>query len=84
MSVMNVEEFQANCLEVIKMVDETGEPVFITRDGVPIASLYSYGRKPKSLFGVMKGLFIEENVELLSEPVLKPEDLIDPVRDKQS
>ena len=83
MSVMNVEEFQANFQEVIKMVDETGEPVFITRDGVPIVSLYSAQRKPKSLFGVMKGLFIEENVELLSKPVLQPEDLIDPVRDTQ-
>lgn len=77
MSVMNVEEFQANCLEVIKMVDETGEPVFITRDGVPIVTLRSIQRKPKTLLGVMKGLFIEENVELLNEPVLKPEDLMD-------
>ena len=84
MSVMNVEEFQANFLEVIQMVDETGEPVFITRDGVPIVSLFSTQRRPKDLFGVMKGLFIEENVELLSKPVLQPEDLIDPIRETQS
>lgn len=84
MSVMTVAEFQANCLEVIENVDATGEPVFITRDGVPIASLYAFGRKPKSLAGVMKGLFIEENVELLSKPVLQPEDLIDPAMESQS
>ena len=81
MSVMTVEEFTANCQEVIEQVDATGEPVYITRDGVPIASLYSSRRKPKDLFGVMKGLFIEENVKLLEEPVLKPEDLIDPLRE---
>ena len=34
-------EFEAKCLEVIEKVDETGEPVFITKDGVPIATLYS-------------------------------------------
>ena len=84
MSVMTIAEFTANCLEVIENVDATGEPVFITKDGVPIASLYSSRRKPKSLFGVMKGLFIEENVELLSEPVLKPEDLVDPIREDKS
>lgn len=77
MSVMDIGEFQSNFQEVIKMVDETGEPVFITRDGVPIITVRSIQRKPKSLLGVMKGLFIEENVELLNEPVLKPEDLMD-------
>ena len=84
MSVMTVEEFQANCQKVIEHVDATCEPVFITRDGVPIASLYAFGRKPKDLFGVMKGLFIEENIKLLEEPVLKPEDLIDQAREPEN
>ena len=84
MSVMTVEDFTVNCEEVIDQVDATCEPVFITRDGVPIASLYAFGRKPKGLIGVMKGLFIEENIKLLEEPVLKPEDLIDPSREPQS
>ena len=65
-------------MEVIGKVHETGEPVFITKDGIPIVTLYSAHLKPKNLFGVMSGLFIEENVELLSELVLKPEDQADP------
>ena len=81
MSVMTLKDFTANCLQVIENVDATGEPVFITKDGVPIVTLYSAQKKPQNLFGVMKGLFIEENVELLSKPVLQPEDLVDPVRE---
>jgi antitoxin (DNA-binding transcriptional repressor) of toxin-antitoxin stability system len=46
-------EFEAKCLEVIEEVDETGEPVFFTKDGVPIATLYPAQRKPKSIAGVM-------------------------------
>lgn len=84
MSVMSIEEFTSNCQEVIEKVDATCEPVFITKDGVPIVSLYAFGRKPKDLLGVMKGLFIEENIKLLEEPVLKPEDLIDQARGSQS
>ena len=40
-------------LEVIEKVEETGEPVFITKDGVPITTLYPAQRKPKSIAGVM-------------------------------
>ena len=49
---MTVAEFQANCLEALEKVDETDEPVFITKDGVPSATLRSMKTKPKSLFGV--------------------------------
>ena len=49
---MTVAEFQANCLEALEKVDETGEPVFITKDRVPSATLRSMKKKPKRLFGV--------------------------------
>ena len=84
MSVMTVAEFTANCPEVLENVEATGEPVFITRDGVPIVTLYSVKRKPEGIIGAMKGLINTENADLLLEPVLKPEDLIDPVRESQT
>ena len=49
---MTVAEFQANCLKALEKVDETGEPLFITKDGVPSATLRSMKTKPKSLFGM--------------------------------
>ena len=49
MSVMTIAEFTANCPEVLENVEATGEPVFITRDGVPIASLYSFSASLKSI-----------------------------------
>ena len=36
-------------------VAETGEPVLITKNDVPVAELVSARRKPKVLFGLMKG-----------------------------
>ncbi len=55
MRTIKASEFKAKCLKIMDEVAETGEPVLITKNGVPVAELVSARRKPKVLFGSMKG-----------------------------
>ncbi len=55
MRTIKASEFKAKCLRIMDEVSETGEPVTITKKGVPITQLVPVRRKPKTLFGSMKG-----------------------------
>jgi prevent-host-death family protein len=55
MKTIKASEFKAKCLALMDEVAETREPIVITKKGKPIARLTPYERRPKSLFGVMKG-----------------------------
>jgi len=55
MKTIKASEFKAKCLQIMDQVAETGEPVLITKNGVPITELIRAKRKPKTLFGAMKG-----------------------------
>ncbi|MBI2918295.1 MAG: type II toxin-antitoxin system Phd/YefM family antitoxin [Chloroflexi bacterium] len=55
MKTIKASEFKAKCLRIMDEVAETGEPVVITKKGTPVAELVPAKRKPKTLFGCMKG-----------------------------
>ncbi len=47
METIAISKFKATCLAVIERVNRTGEPVLITRRGVPMAELTPTKRKAK-------------------------------------
>ncbi len=70
MRTMKASEFKAKCLAVMDEVAATGEPVTITKNGKPVATLVPPGAeqaKVTSLFGLHRG-----QIEILG-------DIISPV-----
>ncbi len=55
MKSVKASEFKAKCLQLIDQVADTGEPIVITKNGKPVSQLVPYRRKPKSLFGSLRG-----------------------------
>jgi len=55
MRQMKAGAFKAHCLSVIKQVQATGEPVIITRRGVPLVKVVAAEPEKHSLFGFMAG-----------------------------
>ena len=55
MRTVKASEFKAKCLKIMDEVAATGEPVIITKYGVPVAQLVSAVQKPKTLFGALSG-----------------------------
>jgi prevent-host-death family protein len=55
MRTIKASEFKAKCLNIMDEVAATGEPVVITKHGVPVAKLVPARSKPKAIFGSMKG-----------------------------
>ncbi|MCH2516842.1 MAG: type II toxin-antitoxin system Phd/YefM family antitoxin [Dehalococcoidia bacterium] len=55
MRTVKASEFKAKCLKIMDEVAATGEPVVITKYGVPVAQLVPAVQKPKTLFGALKG-----------------------------
>lgn len=48
-------EFKAKCLKLMDQVGATGEPIIITKRGVPVAQLGPVGGPPGKLFGSLRG-----------------------------
>jgi len=56
MKIVNISDFQINCLHFLDEVAKTGESFLITKNGVPMTQLSPYhDNKPKTLFGALKG-----------------------------
>jgi prevent-host-death family protein len=55
MRTIKASEFKAKCLKIMDEVAATGEPVLITKNGVPISQLIPAKRRPETLFGALKG-----------------------------
>ena len=55
MRTIKASEFKAKCLKIMDEVAATGEPVVITKNGVPITQLIPVRRRPETLFGALKG-----------------------------
>ena len=55
MRTIKASEFKAKCLRIMDEVAATGEPVTITKYGVPIAQLIPAKQRPVTLFGALKG-----------------------------
>lgn len=55
MKAVSVSKFRATCLELLRNVKETGEPILVTKHGKPIAEVRAPQRKrARSPFGCMK------------------------------
>lgn len=72
MDTMPISKFKATCLAVLDRVKKTGEPLLITRRGVPVAQVVPppAPELPKgSTFGCMAGTFeiVGDIVEPLGE-----------------
>ncbi len=72
MKTMAAGEFKAKCLKVMDRVDETREPVVITKRGRPVAKLVPVGNRRDDGFGCLKG--IVEIVGDIESPLVAPED----------
>lgn len=64
-------EFKAKCLAILDEVNETGEPIIVTKRGKPVARVSAYDttsdENPDSIFGFMRGMaVIPEGVDLVS------------------
>ena len=55
MRTIKASEFKAKCLKIMDEVAESGEPVVITKHGTPVAELVPAKKRPKTLFGALKG-----------------------------
>lgn len=54
-------EFKAKCLAIMDEVNETGEPVLVTKRGKPVARVVAPGEptrkeSPESIFGCLRGM----------------------------
>ena len=56
MKTIKASEFKAKCLGIMDDVAATGEPVMITKNGVPVAELIPAKRRPKNPFRCAQGL----------------------------
>ena len=57
MNQMAARKFKARCLAVMDDVNATGEPVIITKRGVPVAKIVPVSSKKRDLIGFMAGQF---------------------------
>jgi prevent-host-death family protein len=80
MKTMAAGEFKAKCLAVLDEVNETGEPVLITKRGKPVARLVtsaesSSKESPEGIFGCLRG-FVSPTSDLgdLVEPIIPIEE----------
>jgi prevent-host-death family protein len=48
MKTMGISEFKATCIEALKTVQQTGEPLLVTRRNRPIATVVPYSESPAS------------------------------------
>ncbi len=55
MRTIKASEFKAKCLKIMDEVAATGEPVVITKHGVPVAQLVAAVHKPETIIGALKG-----------------------------
>lgn len=56
MKVVSASEFKATCLELLRNVEASGEPIVITKHGRPIAEVRApQSKRARSPFGCMMG-----------------------------
>ena len=70
MNRIKASEFKAKCLSLMDEVAHTGEPLIITKNGKPVATLVPYGEKRRSIAGLHAGAIrvLDDIVSPLDEP----------------
>ena len=48
-------QFKARCLEIMDQVAATGNPVVVTKHGVPVVQRVPVTRRPTTVVGALKG-----------------------------
>jgi prevent-host-death family protein len=72
MKQMRASVFKARCLTVMDKVKKTGEPVVVTKRGVPVVKIVPVESEKDDIFGFMAGKFtITGDIE---SPVVPLED----------
>jgi len=69
MQTIKASEFKAKCLALMDQVNESGDEIIITKNGVPVSKLSPIINKPKTLFGMNK-----QNIEIIGD-ILEPIDV---------
>jgi len=64
-----VGDFRQRATELVRQVEETKEPITITRHGVPVAELRAVTADPKALLGSVQ--YLDQD---LVRPVAGPDD----------
>ena len=69
-------EFKAKCLRIMDEVNETGQPVVVTKRGEPVIKVVAITKgKKKSIFGRLVGVMkIHGNPDDLVKPIFPLED----------
>lgn len=52
---MDVNKFKTDCLDVLKKINETKQPVIITQNGMPFVQLIPIKPQKRRVFGKLKG-----------------------------
>lgn len=69
MEQVNVSEFKAICLRLLERVRQTGEPIEVLKNGLPLVVVYPPQKAAKpSAFGVLKATLVGPAGDLM-EPV---------------
>jgi len=66
MSTITAAEFKAKCLRILDEVNQTREPVIVTKRGKPVAQILPMPAPPKSYYGIAKGEVGEFNEDMFS------------------
>lgn len=70
MNSIKASEFQAKCLQLMDQVAKTGQPLIITKDDKPLATLLPYGERQHTIAGLHAGAIriLGDIVSPLNEP----------------
>ena len=55
MRTVKASEFKATCLRLMDEVAETGDPVIITKNGIPVSKLVPFRKPLGTLWGLHEG-----------------------------
>jgi prevent-host-death family protein len=72
MRTMAAGKFKAHCLKLMDEVQNTREPVLITKKGKPVAKLVPPDTPPRDILGCLRGVI--EVVGDIESPLVPPEE----------
>ena len=65
MQTIKASVFKAKCLQLMDLVNQSGEEIIITKNGKPVSRLVPYRKQIDTLFGLHKGI-IKSNDSLIT------------------
>lgn len=76
-------EFRANCLKLMDAVQASGQPIIVTKHGVPVVRIEPHRPRMRAPFGCFKHLFrhvgdIESPIDVEWDAESNPDRVLDP------